>query len=392
MKKIAIICFTDYTKEPRVLRTINALKDDYQLSIFSTSIQINGIHKAVEVINLNKDFYFQPKGNILFRKAKSVFVKYVLGYKFGTDKYFNRQYWSVERNQLLKLLQNEKADIYIGHGIYTLPLLAKLSTQTKTVFNAHEYYPAEFEENEKWCLYTKPYFLFMLQSLNFVNKAFVVTGLIGEKYKTMAPISVTEITNATSYYPELKPKLLTGGQIKVVHHGVALRGREIEQMIESVLTCPTHITLTLILTLGDPIYLNELKERYQTKDRIFFKDPIAVDEIAPMLNQFDIGLFILPPVNFNWEYALPNKLFEFIQARLCVVISPNPDMKNLVEKYRIGKVASDYRANSTKEILQNISESEIMDYKEASHQAAAKINAEETILTIRQEIKNLCAV
>lgn len=391
MERIAIICFTDYTREPRVLRTISALQTQYHISVFSSGTMIEGVKTAIDVMAMNQDVYDRPLNSLFIQKLRSAFHKYVKGYKPGTQLYYERQYWSKERKSLLTLLEQGKFKVYIGHGIYTLPLLEKLARRAKVVFNAHEYYPAEFDENEKWRLYTKPYYLYMLQSLGSVHKVFAVTRLIGEQYKTIAPVSVTEITNATRYYQELKPNPLSDGQIKIVHHGVALRGREIERMIEAVLACPPHITLSLILTLGDALYLRELKERYQTTDRIFFPDPVAVNQIAPMLNQFDIGLFVLPPVNFNWEHALPNKLFEFIQARLCVVISPNPDMKNLVEQYQVGKVASDYTACSTTEILQRLTDAEIMHYKASSHQAAAQINAEQTMLTIRQEIANLCA-
>lgn len=392
MKKIAIICFTDYTREPRVLRTIAALQEGYHITVYSNGIKTDGVHTAVNIMELNKDFYDQPSGSILLRKFRSAVQQYVKGLKPGTLAYFHRQYWSKERQALLAQLQQENYQVCIGHGIYTLPLLGKLTPKTKVVFNAHEYYPSEFEENEKWRLYTQPYYLYMLQSLKEMNALFAVTRLIGEHYtRVIAPVKVIEITNATRYYPELKPQEPSAGQIKIVHHGVALRGREIEQMIKSVLACPSQFNLSLILTPGDPVYLEELKSTYQNNSRICFLEPVAVDRIAPMLNTFDIGLFLLPPVNFNWEHALPNKLFEFIQARLCVVISPNPDMKRLVEQYGVGKVAKDYTLSAMIDTLKNLTPENIMAFKQASHQAATKVNAEQTMLTIRREIDTLCA-
>ena len=40
-----------------------------------------------------------------------------------------------------------------------------------------------------------------------------------------------------------------------------------------------------------------------------------VATIVRTINQFDLGVYLLPPVNFNSAHALPNKFFEFIQAR-----------------------------------------------------------------------------
>jgi hypothetical protein len=46
------------------------------------------------------------------------------------------------------------------------------------------------------------------------------------------------------------------------------------------------------------------------------------------------------------RYASPNKLFEFIQARLPVVTTPNYEMKNLIQKYQLGVVAKDFSVSS----------------------------------------------
>ena len=63
-----------------------------------------------------------------------------------------------------------------------------------------------------------------------------------------------------------------------------------------------------------------------------------VDTIA----QYDIGLFLLSPANFNYYHALPNKLFEFVQARLAVAIGPSPEMARIVNDHDLGIVAPDF--------------------------------------------------
>ena len=55
-------------------------------------------------------------------------------------------------------------------------------------------------------------------------------------------------------------------------------------------------------------------------------------EIVDTIAEYDIGLFILSPINFNYYHALPNKLFEFIQARLAIAVSPSPEMARIVHR------------------------------------------------------------
>ena len=64
------------------------------------------------------------------------------------------------------------------------------------------------------------------------------------------------------------------------------------------------------------------------------------------INKYDMGVFLLPPINFNYENTLPNKLFDFIQARLGIAIGPTPEMAEIVNHYKIGLVSEHFTAAS----------------------------------------------
>ena len=53
-----------------------------------------------------------------------------------------------------------------------------------------------------------------------------------------------------------------------------------------------------------------------------------------------------PPINFNNKLALPNKLFDYVQARLGVLIGPSPEMVHYVEEYDLGEVAARLRPSA----------------------------------------------
>jgi hypothetical protein len=54
------------------------------------------------------------------------------------------------------------------------------------------------------------------------------------------------------------------------------------------------------------------------------------------------SLISIYPSNLNYQYCLPNKLFQCIQARLPIVCGPTPSIANIVQSFGIGVVASDF--------------------------------------------------
>jgi len=97
-------------------------------------------------------------------------------------------------------------------------------------------------------------------------------------------------------------------------------------------------------------------------------------EICQALNDYDMGIFLLPPVNFNYAHALPNKFFEFIQARLAVAIGPSPEMASIVEEYGFGVVAKSFNPADLGVALSRMSEADLVRYKLAADIAAESLN------------------
>ena len=127
--------------------------------------------------------------------------------------------------------------------------------------------------------------------------------------------------------------------------------------------------LKLILIPSDLTYYKELVE-LASKRPIEFLEPVPTREISSFINSFDIGLFILEPVNFNYANALPNKFFEFIQGRLAIAIGPSPEMEKIVYKEKNGIVTSSFNEMEMAKLLNSLSDLDIMTMKENSHRVA----------------------
>ena len=70
------------------------------------------------------------------------------------------------------------------------------------------------------------------------------------------------------------------------------------------------------------------------------------------------------------KHCLPNKFFDFIQARLPVAIGPSPEMRGLIKKYDCGFVAKEFTVESMAKTLNNLSISEIDIIKKNSEGVA----------------------
>ena len=112
-------------------------------------------------------------------------------------------------------------------------------------------------------------------------------------------------------------------------------------------------------------------------------------QICKHINAYDVGLFLLPPNNFNYRHALPNKFFEFIQAGLAVAIGPSPEMATLVERHGCGVVAESFEPQALARALQGLTTEKLMAFKDAAHRAADELSFERDGTLILSEIDRL---
>jgi len=133
-------------------------------------------------------------------------------------------------------------------------------------------------------------------------------------------------------------------------------------------------------------YLDELKAQAQAlaPGRIHFRPPVAPSKIVATIANYDMGLFLIPPVNFSYHMVLPNKFFEFVMAGLAVAVGPSPAMSALVEQYHLGVVADDFSPATLAQKLNTLSAADIDDMKQHALAAAQELNAETEMAKLLQ--------
>jgi len=166
--------------------------------------------------------------------------------------------------------------------------------------------------------------------------------------------------------------------LRVIHHGVAMPHRKIENMIDMMEHLDQRFRLDLMLMPTVPKYLESLEQRARRDGRIRFLPPVPMQDLVTFSSAYDIGLFLLEPSSFNNLHVLPNKFFEFIQSRLAVAIGPSPEMARIVEKYECGVVAHSFAPADMAQALMQLDAERIDHFKRQADAAARELCFERT--------------
>jgi glycosyltransferase involved in cell wall biosynthesis len=121
----------------------------------------------------------------------------------------------------------------------------------------------------------------------------------------------------------------------LLYQGVVHHGRGIGPMIATLPLLPRmHLCV-----IGDGPARIELATAAQAAgvaDRVHWLGAISYDDLHAWTCSADVGLCIIEPISKSYEYALPNKLFEYIMAQVPVVTTDLPAMRRIIQRYGLG--------------------------------------------------------
>jgi hypothetical protein len=375
MGTVLVISFSDLANDPRVNRQLRWLAGRYRVVAAGLADpQLDG----VEFISL------VAARNSRLRNF-GAFAALACGF-------FDHYYWqkSLIREALPKLA-GIQADVILANDIVTVPLARRIANGARIVLDAHEYAPLELEDVFLWNLLLRPFATALcVQHIPHVDAMTTVCEGIAEAYDALTGVHPAVLTNAPDYQA-LAPRPYRDGDrpIRLIHHGILYPSRKIENMILMMDHVDSRFELNLMLLDLDTRYRARLEAMVRDRPAIRFLPPVPMRALPAFLNQFDIGLFLLEPVNFNYRLALPNKLFEFIQGRLGVAIGPSPEMARVVTTTGCGVVAPDFKPASLAACLNRLDARAINALKQRSHDAAWSLSAqanEKTLLEIVERV------
>jgi glycosyltransferase involved in cell wall biosynthesis len=146
----------------------------------------------------------------------------------------------------------------------------------------------------------------------------------------------------------------------------------------------------LLVIIGDGDIYKSLKERVSAEklnNKVIFLGKIAPKELHTLTPLADLGISLEQDLGLNYRYALPNKIFDYIQAEVPILVSNLPEMSAIVKHYNVGEIAQ----NRTPKILaKQIEQLLEKDFTQALKVAKAGLiweNQEDQLLTIFNNLK-----
>jgi hypothetical protein len=389
-KKVLILCNSNPDTDPRPNRMIHYLKDKYQVTVLGRDeVRIEGV-ESLNFFDPTEKRMDSSRRARLLRLPKKLLQGVVRIVKLILKRYEDIVWSSLgEARTILKEPALRGYDLILSHDILLMPLACRLvvSGRTKLMLDAREFYPKAFDDQWRWRWTVKPVSEYLCQQyLSPCDKIITVSPGLAQEYRREYQVH-PEIVMSLPAFWELAPAAVNTNQIRMIYHGLANASRRTEALIELMDYLDERFSLDLMLVARNDSYYYKMVSMAKQRKNVRVIPPVRMQEIVPFTNQYDVGLILYPPVNFNVVHALPNKLFEFIQARLAVAIGPGVEMRKIVEKYDCGIVSGDSSPLTLAQELNKLTAEKIIKYKRNSDAAAHELNADvnkEHVLNIVQ--------
>lgn len=367
-RRILVLFLTHLADHGRVLRQIEILasRHDIVVAAFSGDGEVQGI----EFVRLDEGVPRRARAGL--EAAVRLLLRLVGRHRLA--------YWFDSRVRgWRRTLQTVTAvDAVVVNHLAGLPLASEVAGGPPVVFDAHEHWTSEsasWNWRQRVSMRGAHEWLVDAHAGRAAGIMTVSEG-IARDYEARIGVAPELVTNAP-FFRQLEPSPV-GDPIRMLHVGLADPRRRLEDTIEALRFLDDRFCLDLVLGGRDvhPEYHDRLSALADADPRVRVLPPIPNDELIAFANGYDIGVFLLPARYPNQLHVLPNKLFDYIQARLAVAVGPSPEMAAIVRRWECGVVSDSFEPESLAAALTTLTAEGIERMKGNANRAAQVLTAD----------------
>lgn len=390
--KVAILSLdnVDIHQDSRVLRQIGTLAKCYDLFVITY-----GDPEKTKALPVRKIWFVGSLSKRKFRRAFQTVLLLGLGRILGSKAY-DTWYWNRPgHRQALALLLDNPVDVIHANDWWTLPIAvrAKQAMGARIVLDLHEYSLEEYSTDRFWRFFYDPLVRFIFDQYCLKADSYItVNQMIAARYRREYNINPAIVMNIPDFKAVVSPRETTPTDIRLFHHGAAIRSRQLESMIEVMPLLESRFSLTFML-FGDRGYISDLQNLADrlAPDRVRFISPVPPSKIPEVLSEYDLGFYLLPSKEFNYLASLPNKFFEYMTMAMGVIVGPSPEMANIATRYGFGVASDSFDASVVAAVINRLSAEDVTAMKMNALKASQELNADNEMRKLTQLYSRLLA-
>ena len=253
-----------------------------------------------------------------------------------------------------------KKDILVANDLDTLLanyMVSKLFN-IKLVYDSHELFTAvpELIARPKTQLIWKKIEAYIFPKLKNV---YTVNDIIADIYSKKYGVVVNVVRNIAPKYNCEKIDSEFIAQTKGTNKMLILQGAgiNIDRGGEEAVEMMQYLENIILYIIGSGDVFDILKEKIKTlnlTNKVVVLDKMPYNELMKYTQIADLGLSLDKNTNLNYEYSLPNKIFDYIQAQTPLLVSNRKIIAQIVNSHQIGQVINTHNPKKMAEAVSAI--------------------------------------
>lgn len=334
MKKVVIVTTSQLSINPRVVKEANAIShagfEVVVLYCFKSEWALQNDKLITSEVKWNSELIGGTPLTLQYQLSR---LRRKLCEKFGAAPNLRKYIVAQSYSSLLQEAINQKGDLYIGHNIGALPVVAQAALATKAIyaFDAEDYHSCEHEGKS---LYNK--ISFSLEKIYLPGAAYISVSspLIAEAYSHLNSNSIV-IHNAFSLkYQGAFQSLKVNKPIKLFWFSQTIgldRGlNDLFDAIQPIAEVP--IEIGLLGSCTQSFKDNFSKLNLSPNHKVEFYTLRSEQELIELAAQYHIGLALERTTPYNRNICLTNKIFVYLISGLAIIASETLAQRRFIEE------------------------------------------------------------